>query len=113
MVYLASPYSDPDPAVREARFRAAQQACAEMMREDIVVFSPIAHSHPIAERFDLPTDYPFWQAQCEGQVAACSAVVVLLLDGWGTSRGVNAEMNHAHRLGIPVSYRSPPAVTPA
>jgi len=28
MIYLASPYSSPDPAVREARFRAACKATA-------------------------------------------------------------------------------------
>lgn len=56
MIYLASPYSHADPAVQRHRYKEAQRATAEMMIEGRVVFSPIAHSHPIAERFDLP-DY--------------------------------------------------------
>ncbi len=33
MIYLASPYSHPDVAVREARFHAACRAAAEFMRD--------------------------------------------------------------------------------
>ena len=32
MIYLASPYSDPDPAVREQRFEAACAVTAVMLR---------------------------------------------------------------------------------
>jgi hypothetical protein len=48
MIYLASPYSHPDPAVREARFREACRAAAKLMRLGQPAFSPIVHGHPIA-----------------------------------------------------------------
>ena len=35
MIYLASPYLDPDPLVRRERFRAACQAAAKLIRERI------------------------------------------------------------------------------
>ncbi len=60
MIYLASPYSHPDQAVERLRFEAVCQAAATLMRHGLSIFSPIAHSHPIA-RFGLPTDWAFWE----------------------------------------------------
>jgi hypothetical protein len=44
MIYLASPYSHPDRAVREERFRGACRATAALLRSGHAVFSPIAHA---------------------------------------------------------------------
>ena len=59
MIYLAGPYTHPDPAVREARFQAACCQAAEMLRCGVPVFSPIAYSHALAAH-DLPLDWAFW-----------------------------------------------------
>ena len=45
MIYLASPYSHPDPSVREQRFQNACRIAAELMRSGRIVYSPVAHSH--------------------------------------------------------------------
>jgi len=76
------------------------------MRAGHVVFSPIAHSHPIA-RFGLPTDWAYWERQDREHLARCDEVVVLLLDGWQESRGVQAEIRLAETLGKPVRYLIP------
>jgi hypothetical protein len=47
VIYLASPYSHPNPAVREQRFQAACQAAAALLRSGQAVFAPIVHSHPL------------------------------------------------------------------
>ena len=58
MIYLASPYSHPDAVVREQRFRDVCLAAARLIRAGQIVFSPIAHSHPIASGgFGLPTGW--------------------------------------------------------
>lgn len=103
MIYLASPYSHPDPAVREQRFRAACRMAGELMRQGVRVFSPIAHTHPIALEGDLPLGWDFWEQFDREMIAACEAVVVLTLDGWRESKGVTAEIAIAKELGIPVS----------
>ncbi len=41
MIYLASPCSHPDPAVREARFRAVCAHVADLMRREAFIYSPI------------------------------------------------------------------------
>lgn len=50
MIYLASPYSHPDPAVEELRFEAACEAACKLMQQGHHVFSPIAHTHPVGRR---------------------------------------------------------------
>lgn len=108
MIYLASPYSHADAAVREQRFRAACRAAARLMRTGHVVFSPIAHGHSIALH-GLPTDWRFWEPFDREQLARCDEVVVLTLDGWRESAGVQAEVRIAGELGKPVRYLAPEA----
>jgi hypothetical protein len=103
MIYLASPYSHPDPSIREARFKAACGAAAAIIRSGQHVFSPIAHSHPIAA-YGLPTDWSYWEKAARAHLKTSAEVVVLTLDGWQESLGVAAEVCIATELGIPVRY---------
>ena len=108
MIYLASPYSHPDAAIREERFRAACQAAAQLMRAGNIVYSPIAHSHPIALH-GLPTDWRFWERHDREHLIRCEELVVLMFDGWRESEGVQAEIRIAGELGKPVRYLAPEA----
>ena len=108
MIYLASPYSHPDPSVREFRFREACRAAAKLMRLGKAVFSPIAHGHCICTH-GLPTDWRFWEPFDRVQLERCDEVVVLMLDGWRESVGVQAEIRIAGQLGKPVRYLEPEA----
>ena len=56
MIYLASPYSHPDPAIREARFDAACRVTAEQIRAGQPVFAPVVMGHPLV-RYGLPGDW--------------------------------------------------------
>ena len=106
MIYLASPYSHPDSTIREERFRAACRAAAELMRNGNVVFSPVAHSHPIALH-GLPTCWKFWERHDREQLTRCDEMAVLTIDGWRESEGVHAEIRIAAELGKPVRYLEP------
>lgn len=106
MIYLCSPYTHPDPAIRETRFRAACRQAAEMFRCGIPVFSPIAYSHAIAAH-DLPLDWDFWERFDRAFLEVCTEVCVLTLDGWRESRGVQAEIVLARQMGKPVSFVEP------
>lgn len=107
LIYLASPYSDPDPAVCEARFQAACRAAAELIRLGYAVFSPIAHSHPIAMIGGIDHLSPVWYEADLPLLHACSRVIVLKLDGWDTSRGVSIEERIAREMEKPVMYMEP------
>ena len=110
MMYLACPYSDPDPTVREARFQAACRAAAALMRAGHVVLCPVVHSHPLTA-FGLPTDWSYWE-HCDREfLRRCDELVVLTLDGWRASVGVQAEIRLAAELAKPVSFLDPENLT--
>jgi hypothetical protein len=102
MIYLASPYSDKDPDVMEARFHAVCRFAGRLMREGQVVYSPIAHCHPIAVRVELPRDWGFWQKFDREMIAKADELWILRLPGWDSSRGVAAERQIALDLGLNV-----------
>lgn len=110
-VYLASPYSHPVPDMRDYRYVQACKAAAYLMRQGEVVFSPIAHSHPV-EKIGLGTveDGAFWKKQDIPILRHASKLVVLTLDGWAESKGLEWEIATAESLMIPVSYLDPDTV---
>lgn len=103
MIYLASPYSHPDPQVRESRHVAACKAAAYLMEQlDLVVYSPIAHSHPIEQHLRRAKPHEWWMRQCVAMLRRCEALYVLQLDGWEDSKGVGIEIHHARTLQMPI-----------
>jgi hypothetical protein len=108
MIYLASPYSHPDAAVKEQRYVDVCRAAGVIMREGDTVFSPIAHSHPIEQHFPdgWVGDHEFWLRQDFAVLRHCSRLVVLKLDGWEKSFGVAKEVELARACGIDVDYVS-------
>ena len=108
MIYLASPYSHPDPAVMEQRFETACRVAGWLMARGEIVFAPICHTHPIAVRCELPRGWEFWSRYDREMVSRANRLVVVKMDGWQTSVGVTAEIEIAEDLGIPVEYMEVP-----
>lgn len=106
-IYLASPYSHPDPEVRQHRFMAACEWAGRLMKEGHTVFSPIAHSHAIEQTFDAIEPGPFWMKQDIPILRHADKVVVLKLEGWDRSKGIAQEIELATCAMIPVEYLDP------
>jgi nucleoside 2-deoxyribosyltransferase len=103
-VYLASPYTHNDKAVMEERFINACKAAGRLLCAGFKVFSPIAHSHPIAQVHDLPVDYAFWSKYNLSWISWADRLYVLRLDGWKESTGVQKEIEYALLLDKPIVY---------
>ena len=103
-IYLATPYSDPDPKVRQARFEAINKIAARLMAVGSIVFSPISHTHPIALAGDLPKGWNFWKEYDRSFIEWCDEVHIYLSDGWMESEGVRAEYNLAVELNKPIVF---------
>lgn len=103
LIYLASPYSHDEETIRDLRFLLVCKAAATLMRRGQLVFSPIAHTHPIAAH-GLPGHWKFWERYDRKMIALCDRLVVLTLPGWEKSTGVQAEIRIAQELGKDVSY---------
>lgn len=104
LAYLACPYFHQDRAIRVARFEAANRVAARLMSQGEHIFSPISHTHPIAEAGDLPLGWDFWADYDEAIISCCYRIYVLMLDGWKESRGVGAELDLANEYDIEVVY---------
>ena len=107
MIYLASPYSHPDPVVRNQRFEEVCRLAATLMAQGKHVFSPIAHTLPIALHGNLPTGWDYWESLDRFWIGVCDEVIAMMLDGWRESVGVRAEIAIARELGKPVTYFTP------
>jgi hypothetical protein len=110
VVYLACPYTDPDPAVRKARFETATAAAADLIRAGHIVYSPITMTHPIdvvlaGASNTLGSDY--WVAFDEAFMEICSEMIVVQADGWERSSGVRREIAFFKERKRPIRFVDP------
>jgi len=102
--YLATPYSDPDPLVREVRYKAACHITLRLMRQGFIVFSPILHNHFLEKEHGLPSGWDFWQKYDLAMLKRCNRLIVGCIQGWKESIGVAKEVEEARSRRIPILY---------
>lgn len=113
-VYLASPYSKLVATVGlDEAARVVSLAAGAMIEEGVVVFSPIAHGHAVAEAYGLDKlDQDMWMKQCRPIAERASLCVVLKFEGWRESKGVAEEVKIFQELGRPMAYVDPHELIP-
>lgn len=99
MIYIASPYSHPNPGVRQERYLLVRLYTARLLAAKSWCYSPIVHCHDLANAHDLPTDAAYWLEYDFHVLERCDALHVLSLPGWEDSKGVQAEIAHWRALG--------------
>ena len=99
MIYIASPLH----ASRSPRAPAPVRRRVPLRCRAPSSTQPIAHSHPITERFKLPVDWNFWQHFDRAMIQKSDGLEVLMLPGWRRSVGVTAEINFAR--GLPIAFK--------
>jgi hypothetical protein len=106
MLYLACPYSHPNPQIRDDRFRIVNHAAAKLMQAGIVVFSPLSHSVPISSELSdtMTQSHEFWMLQDLPILRRCDEILVLGLRGWHESLGVRQEIFEAITYKIPITF---------
>jgi hypothetical protein len=106
LIYIASPYSDPDPKIRQLRFEQVASFTGTKINKGLIVYSPIVHNHPIATYFsNLPKGFDFWQHFDLHILNLCDQLTVLCIDGWEESKGVQAEIRFARNKDMPVLFQ--------
>jgi hypothetical protein len=108
LYYLASPYSKyPDGMV--AAFEDISCIAARLIGEGYKLFSPIAHSHPIALYGKLDQlSHDLWLALDEAIMQKCDGIIVAKMDGWETSYGVTWEIDWFRKnKGVEPFYLEP------
>lgn len=115
LIYLASPYSHADQAVIEDRVYTTQKVTARLIEQGHLIFSPIVHTHPIANMVSFaPVNTSEamspWMQYDTAMIDKCDELWVLCLPGWELSRGVEAEINHALSEGKTLRYFDYPSL---
>lgn len=90
--YLASPYTSQYSSRRTERYLTALKAMNVLMLKGIVVFGPVAHTHPLATKFRLPKDSEYWMKYDKAFVKNSIGMIMLLIDGWMDSNGMKTEL---------------------
>jgi hypothetical protein len=106
VVYLATPYTHPDPQVVQIRFKQACRIAGKLVQEGHIVFCPIAHTHPIAiHNPEMPQfDSSYWLKFDEYFLRHSDLMIIAPLEGWKESKGVEKEFEMARNHGIPVQF---------
>lgn len=106
-IYLASPYSHPELAVRLERTARVRRVCARLNeRPGINCYSPVNHGHDLPHHPEVAKCDAFWRPLNEDEIRRSDELHVLMLDGWDVSVGVTREIDYATSLGKPVVYIS-------
>lgn len=107
LIYLSSPYTHKSEDVEQERFEQALLAAGYLINSLELVFSPIAHSHPIAKACKLSGSYDYWIRLNQAWIRACARLYLLQIPGWKESIGVRAEFDYAQALKTPVFLMVP------
>jgi hypothetical protein len=108
LVYLATPYSDPDPNVRTQRNYLACKKSVELISTGkYLVYSPIVSAHPLVVGWGLQIGFGAWEELDKRMIDACDEVHVYCIPGWKESVGVTAEIKYARAIEKPVVYHNP------
>jgi hypothetical protein len=107
--YLASPYSK-YPDGLEAAFRDVCRATAHLITNSVKVYSPIAHTHPVAIHGDVdPLDHSIWLPADEPMMRAAHGLIVCKMETWEISYGIGVEIRLFQDMGRPIVYMDYPS----
>lgn len=102
--YMATPYSN-YPDGLDAAFSAACRAASKLIDDGVRVFSPIAHTHPIAIHGQMdPLDHDVWLPADQPFMTGACGLLVIKMKTWRDSYGVGVEIKEFEADGKPVFY---------
>ncbi len=105
--YVGTPYSD-YPGGLDAAFEMACRQTALLIETGTSAYSPIAHTHSIAKYCKVsPTDHEFWVKFDAPFLELAHGLIVVMAEGWQTSRGLAHEIAAFTEAGKPIIYVTP------
>lgn len=107
LVYLGTPYTKYARGIEQA-FKDAANLAATLLVAGVKVYSPIAHTHPLAIYGGLdPLDHDIWLPFDVAMMDASDAMVIGALPGWQESYGVKFEIATFRAAQKPVYLLDP------
>jgi hypothetical protein len=108
IVFVATAYSHPDPAVTEQRKKTVSDVCSDLVNKGIHAVSPVIYGLALYESGKFKdTTWNTWSDFCTALLLKCDAVYVIKGDGWDKSLGVAGEILVARTKNVPVFFIDP------
>lgn len=107
LIYVGTPYTKYAAGI-DAAFVDASKLTAQLMRAGLKVYSPIAHTHPLAVHGGMdPLDLSIWLPFDGAMIDKSDAMIVAMLRGWETSTGIRHEIHAFIESSKPVFFLNP------
>jgi hypothetical protein len=104
LCYLATPYSKYPSGIHHA-FADAATFAANLLKAGVNVYSPIAHTHPLAIYGNIdPLDHNIWLPFDATMMHLAEALIVARMPGWESSKGVMHEIEVFRAAHKPIYY---------
>jgi len=104
IIYLANPYTHKSKKVMRERYLKVDKAAAHLFKLGVMTYPPIALNARWTKYEDFGHSWEAWEAYDKNFLERCDGLLVLMLDGWEKSVGVQSEIDYARELGIPIGY---------
>ena len=97
LIYLASPYQHEDRNIMIDRFETVRAITAQLISEQdhVIPYSPIVYTHDLSDYVDADFDWRDWDIHI---LEKCDVMVVLMMDGWKESKGVQKEIAYCEKV---------------
>jgi hypothetical protein len=110
--YLGTPYTK-FPAGLDAAHVLASRLTADLLKLGVPVYSPIAHTHPVAVHGEMDkVDHEIWVKADKPLLEAAGGLIVVMAESWERSRGLAHEIAEFRASGKPIVYWDPAAGVP-
>lgn len=107
LLYVGTPYSK-YPLGQDAAFVEAARVTARLMQSGLKVYSPIVHTHPMAVHGGIDAlNHDIWLPFDRAMMDKSDAMIVVKMDEWERSVGLEHEIRVFIEAGKPIYFVSP------
>ncbi len=111
LYYVGTPYTKYPGGIEDA-FIEACRLTGELLLRGIKVYSPIAHTHPVAIHTGIdPLNLDVWLPFDAAMIEKSDAMIVAMMPSWRASTGVKHEIEEFRKARKPIYYLDPASMT--
>lgn len=104
-IYLATPHYHEYQWVRDFRYRVAIEITSHYIAAGSHVYSPIVHSHLIAQTQNK-LDFDFWREIDCNMIDRMDSILVCKMINWRVSKGIKGEIEHARQREMKIEFHN-------
>lgn len=107
IVYVAAPYSNVNN--KEQLMDTIAKVCGKYMIDNPgeYTITGLVHHYACQHYSEIGTDWNFWKNFCVDFLRRCDKLLVIQVEGWDASFGVQEEIRIATELKLPIIYIKP------